>query len=467
MRMTPGQAWALALASTASLMVALDALVVSTALSTIRLDLDASIEQLEWTVNSYNLSFAVLLMTGSALGDRFGRRRLLGYGLLLFTVASAACALSPGIGWLIAARTVQGAGAALVMPLAMAVLSTAFPPEWRGRALGIFSSVTGLAVLGGPLVGGVITQGLAWQWIFWLNVPIGIVMVPLVARWIRESHGPNTRLDLGGLLLAAAASLGVAWALVRAGAAGWGSLEVVGSLLAGGVLTAAFIAWELQAPAPMLPMRLFRSAAFSAGNTMAFLQTASLFGSLFFLAQYLQIPLGYGPLDAGLRLLPWTATLFVIAPIAGALVDRIGERLLAGLGLFLQAAGFAWIALIAEPDLAYPQLIPPLVISGCGISMAMPASQNAILGAVSPADVGTASGTYNMLRQLGGVFGVALMATVFSAAGGYTDPREFTDGFSPAMTVAAVLSLIGAVAALGAATKTTAPSPQTAVEQPV
>src|SRR4051794_1695841 len=261
--------WVLILSSVASLMVALDALVVSTALSTIRLDLDASIEQLEWTVNSYNLSFAVLLMTGSALGDRFGRRRLLGYGLALFTVASAACALSPGIGWLIAARTVQGAGAALVMPLAMAVLSTAFPPERRGRALGLFSGVTGLAVLGGPLVGGVITQGLAWQWIFWLNVPIGVVMVPLVARRIQESHGPAGRLDLGGLVLAAAASLGVVWALVRADAAGWGSVEVVSSLLSGGVLTAVFIVWELRTPAPMLPMRLFRSAAFSAGNSMA------------------------------------------------------------------------------------------------------------------------------------------------------------------------------------------------------
>jgi EmrB/QacA subfamily drug resistance transporter len=466
MRMTPGQAWALALASMASLMVALDALVVSTALSTIRLDLGASIEQLEWTVNSYNLSFAVLLMTGSALGDRFGRRRLLGYGLTLFTVASAACALSPGIGWLIAARTVQGAGAALVMPLAMAVLSTAFPPQWRGRALGIFSGVTGLAVLGGPLVGGVITQGLAWQWIFWLNVPIGLVMVPLAARRIQESHGPNTSLDLGGLLLAGAASLGLVWALVRADAAGWGSLEVVSSLLAGGVLTAAFIAWELRVPVPMLPMRLFRSASFSAGNAMAFLQTASLFGSLFFLAQYLQIPLGYRPLDAGLRLLPWTATLFFVAPIAGSLVDRIGERFLAALGLLLQAAGFAWIALIAEPDLAYPHLILPLVISGCGISMAMPASQNAVLSSVSPADVGTASGTYNMLRQLGGVFGIALMATVFSATGGYTDHQAFSDGFSPAMTVAAALSLVGAVSALGTAAKTSAPSALSAVEQP-
>ncbi len=334
-------------------MTALDTLVVATSLTTIRLDLGASIEQLEWTVNAYNLSFAVLLMTAAALGDRLGRRRMFAAGVALFTLASAACALAPGAGSLIAARAVQGAGAALVMTLAMALVSSAYPPERRGSALGVFFALTGLAVASGPLVGGAVAEGLAWQWIFWLNVPLGLVVVPLALARIPESFGPDRRLDLPGLALVSGGVLGLVWALVRGNVAGWASAEVLGTAVAGAALLAAFVRWELRAPAPMLPMRFFRSRAFSAGNAAIFFAIGSLFTGVFFLAQFMQTGLGSSPLEAGLRLLPWTATLFFTAPVAGKLADRFGERAFMVAGPLLQGVGMGWIALAAGPGVAY------------------------------------------------------------------------------------------------------------------
>ena len=445
---SPAQAWALALASSASFMVVLDLLVVATALTTIRRDLGASIEQLEWTVNAYTLSFAVLLMTAAALGDRFGRRRLLAVGLGLFTAASAACALAPGVGWLIAARALQGAGAATVMPLALALLNAAFPPDRRGWAMGIFGGVTGLAALVGPVLGGAITQGIAWQWIFWLNVPIGLLAIPLVLGRIQESYGPRGALDIPGLGLGACAALGLVWGLVRGNSAGWGSPEVVAALAAGTLLAALFVARELRARLPMLPMRLFRSRAFSAGNAAIFFLNASLTGAVFFMAQFQQTTLGQGPLDAGLRLLPWGVTPFLIAARAGALADRLGERPLIVAGLLLQTAGMAWIAVIARPGLAYAAMIAPMVISGCGFAMAIPAVTKAVVSSVAPNDIGKAAGAFSTMRQLGGAFGVAILAAVFAAAGSYASARAFSDGFAPAIGVAAGLSLAGAVGGL-------------------
>src|SRR5215216_820166 len=251
--------WVLVLTAVGSLMAALDTLVVATALSTIRVDLNASIAELEWTVNAYNLSFAVLLLTGAALGDRYGRRNLYAAGLALFTAASAACALAPNAGALIAARAVQGAGAALVMPLGLALLSAAFPAEKRGAAIGIFSAITGLSVASGPLVGGAVVEGLNWEWIFWLNVPIGLVAIPLVLARMEESRGPDKSLDIRGLALITGGALGLVWGLVRGNSAGWGSGEVIAILVLGALLIAAFVAWELRAREPMLPLRLFRS----------------------------------------------------------------------------------------------------------------------------------------------------------------------------------------------------------------
>jgi EmrB/QacA subfamily drug resistance transporter len=440
--------WVLALTGVGSLMAALDTLVVSTALSTIRLELHASVEQLEWTVNAYNLSFAVLLITAAALGDRFGRRKLYATGLALFAAASAACALAPSVGWLIAARTVQGAGAALIMPLGLALLSEAFPPERRGAAIGIFSAITGLAVASGPLVGGAIVQGISWEWIFWVNVPIGLVAAPLVLVRMRESHGPRASLDTPGLALVTLGALGIVWGLVRGNQVGWGSFEVLVTLSAGVLLILGFIGRELRAREPMLPMRFFRSRAFSAGNAAIFFTFASLFGTVFFYAQLLQTALGYGPLGAGLRLLPYTATFMTVAPIAGALADRIGERPLLVGGLTLQTLGMAWLALIAKPDLAYSHMLAPFIIAGVGVSMAIPSAQNSVVGAVRNEALGKAAGVNSMMRELGGVFGIAVAVAVFAATGSYASAQAFTDGFGPAIGVSAGLAFAGALAAL-------------------
>jgi EmrB/QacA subfamily drug resistance transporter len=440
--------WVLALTAIGSLMAALDTLVVSTALSTIRLDLHASVEQLEWTVNAYNLSFAVLLITAAALGDRFGRRNLYATGLGLFAMASAACALAPSVGWLIAARTVQGAGAALIMPLGLTLLSEAFPPERRGTAIGIFSAITGLAVASGPLVGGAIVQGISWEWIFWVNVPIGLLALPLVLTQMRESHGPQAALDIRGLALVTLGALGVVWGLVRGNQAGWGSAEVLATLTAGVLLIGSFIGWELRAREPMLPMSFFRSRAFSAGNAAIFFTFASLFGTVFFYAQLLQTALGYGPLGAGLRLLPYTATFMTVAPIAGTLADRIGERPLLVGGLTLQTIGMAWLALIAKPDLAYSHMLAPFIIAGVGVSMAIPAAQNSVVGSVASEALGKAAGVNSMMRELGGVFGIALAVAVFAGTGGYASAQAFTDGFGPAVGVSAGLALAGALSAV-------------------
>ena len=442
------RSWVLALTSVASLMVALDTLVVSTALTTIRLDLGASIEQLEWTINAYNLSFGVLLLTAAAVGDRFGRRRMFATGLGVFVVMSAACALAPDVGWLIAARAGQGVGAALVVTLGLALVSAAFPPERRGSALGIYFAVTGIAVASGPSIGGAIAEGLAWQWIFWLNVPIGLAVIPFVRARIAESFGSDTALDIRGLALVTGGAFGIVWGLVRGNSAGWSSVEVLASLVAGVLLVGAFVLWELRAREPMLPMRFFRSRPFSAGNAAVFFTFAALFGGVFFFAQFMQTGLGHGPFGAGLRLLPWTATLFFVAPLAGALVDRFGERPFMAGGLLLQAAGMAWIAMIAAPNMAYIEIVPPLMVAGVGVSMAIPAAQNSVIGAVPAAAIGKAAGTNSTLRELGGVFGIAAAVAVFAGAGGYASAAAFTDGFAPAIAVSAALSLIGAGAGL-------------------
>ena len=447
-RLTPAQGWVLALTSAASLMVSLDTQVVATALPVIRLHLHASLAALEWTVNAYTLSFAVLLLTGAALGERLGRRRMLAAGVGLFTAASAACALAPDAAALVAARAVQGAGAALMLPLALALLSAAFPPQRRAWALGIFSSVTGIAVLAGPVVGGAVTQGLDWPWIFWLNVPIGLIMIPLILVRIPVAERSRASLDPVGLILAAGGALGIVWGLIRANSLGWTSPEIVAAFAAGIVFGAAFIAWELRAAQPMVPLRMFRSRPIAAGNAATFSVFALLMAMVFFMAQFLETGLGYGPLGAGLRLLPGWATLTVIAPFAGTLIHRVGERLLVAGGLIVTAAAMTWIALIAQVGLPYWQLVPPLLLAGCGVSVTIPATMSAVMTAVPSAAIGQASGTLNTLRQLGGVFGVAICAAVFAARGYYATPATFVAGFGPAMAACAGLALLGAAAGL-------------------
>jgi EmrB/QacA subfamily drug resistance transporter len=449
-RMSPrsAQRWVLALTSVAGLMVVLDALVVTTALSAIRADLDASLEALEWTVSAYVLSFAVLLMTAAGLGDRFGRRRVFTAGLWVFAAASAACALAPDVGWLIAARALQGVGAALVMPLALALLAAAFPPRLRPKALGVFTGVAGLSVGLGPLLGGAVLEGLSWPWIFWLNVPTGVVVALLVRTRMEESFGPDAALDWRGLALVTGGALALVWGLIRGNSVGWGSAEVVAALALGVLLTSAFVLWGLRAREPMLPMRLFSSRSFSVGNAGVFLLYGSALGTLFFMAQFLQTGLGFGALEAGLGLMPWGLTTFVVPPVAGRLVPGFGERPFIVAGMSLNAAALAWIALIAAPDLAYWQLVAPLIVSGAGVAMALVTTQSAALSTIPPQLIGKASGSYTTMRQLGGAFGLAVAVAVFAEAGSYASAETFSDGFGAALGAGASLSLIGAAAGL-------------------
>jgi len=439
--------WTFAITSLALFMVSLDNLVVTTALPVIRTDLGASLEQLEWTVNAYTLTFAVFLLTGAALGDRFGRRRMFSLGLAIFTLGSVAAALAPSIEALNVARAAQGVGGAIVMPLTLTLLSAAVPPEKRGLALGAWGGIGGLAIAFGPLVGGAVVEGIAWQWIFWLNVPIGLVLVPLALRRLEESHGPEGKLDLPGLALASAGLFGIVWGLVRGNGQGWTSPEIVGSLAVGAALVAAFVAWETRARTPMLPMRFFRSRTFALANTASFLMFFGMFGSIFLLAQFFQTVQGYSPFGAGLRILPWTLAPMFIAPVAGALSDRISPRLIIGTGLALQAVALAWIGLVSTPTVPYSELIGPFVVAGVGMALFFAPVANVVLSAVRPIEEGKASGANNTIRELGGVFGVAVLAAVFAHVGGYDSLESFSDGMNTAVLVGAGVVALGAIAA--------------------
>jgi EmrB/QacA subfamily drug resistance transporter len=439
--------WTLAITSIALFMVSLDNLVVTTALPVIRGELHASISQLEWTVNAYTLTFAVLLLTGAALGDRFGRRRMFVLGLLLFTGASAAAALATTATSLDAARAVQGIGGAIVTPLTLTILSSAVPAERRGLALGIWGGVGGLAVALGPLLGGAIVDGVSWHWIFWLNVPIGLVLAPLAWRRLDETTGVDRGLDLPGVALASTGLLGIVWGLVRGNGVGWTSAQIVGPIVVGVLLVAAFVVWELRASSPMLPMQFFRNRTFALTNVASLLMYFGMFGSIFLLAQFFQTVQHYSPLQSGLRILPWTAMPMIIAPIAGAVSDRIGGQRLMAAGLFLQAAGLLWIAGISSPTTPYVDLIGPFMLSGVGMALFFAPVANVVLGSVRPEQEGKASGANNAIRELGGVFGVAVLAAVFSHVGGYQTPESFAHGMTIAVYIGGSLVGVGALAA--------------------
>jgi len=440
--------WTFAIVTVALFMVVLDNLVVTTALPSIRRDLGATLEDLQWTVNAYTLTYAVLLLTGAALGDRLGRKRMFAVGLGIFTLASAAAALAPSTGALIAARAIQGAGAAIVTPLTLTLLSEAVPPGRRGLALGAWSGISGLGVALGPVIGGAVVEGISWQWIFWINVPIGLLLAPLAALRLTESVGPTKHLDLPGVALGSAGLLGLVYGLVRAQTLGWTDATILGSLIGGAVLLAAFVAWELRAPAPMLPMGFFANRAFSGTNAVSLAMYFGTFGSIFLLAQFFQTVQGYSPLEAGLRTLPWTGMPMIVAPLAGLLSDRIGSRPLMAAGLTLQAAGIAWLAAVSEPTVPYGELVPAFVLAGTGMALVFAPAANAVLNSVRPDQAGQASGATNTIREIGGVLGVAVLATVFSSAGGYASPQDFTNGLTPALWVGVGVLAFGALAAL-------------------
>ncbi|MBT2506392.1 MFS transporter [Streptomyces sp. ISL-98] len=443
-----GATWALVITSVAGFMAALDNLVVTTALPSIRKDLGGALEDLEWTVSAYTLTFAVLLMLGAALGDRFGRRRLFLVGLTVFTGASAAAALAPGIDALVAARAVQGVGAAIMMPLTLTLLTAAVPAARRGMALGIFSAVTGLAVASGPLIGGSLTEHISWQWIFWLNVPIGLVLLPLARLRLSESYAPDARLDIPGTLLVSGGLFGIVYALVNGQADGWSSAPILTGLILGSALIGGFVHHGFNNKNPMLPMRLFRNRAFFGINIASLLMFLGMFGSIFLLSQFLQSVLGYSPTEAGLRMLPWTGMPLIVAPIAGYLSDRIGGRPVVATGLALQAVGLGLFALVLGPDVSYAAQLPALILGGIGMALYFAPAASLVMSSVRPGEQGIASGANNALREVGGALGVAVLGAVFAARGGYESADTFTDGTIPALWIGAGVVGVAAVVAL-------------------
>ncbi|MFJ5221802.1 MFS transporter [Streptomyces sp. NPDC088400] len=445
--------WTLIVTGLAVFMAALDNLVVITALPAIQESLGTSLQDLEWTVNAYTLSFAVFLMAGAAAGDRFGRRRMFVVGLVVFTAASAACALADTSQQLIIARAVQGFGAAIVMPLTLTLLTVAVPPRRRALALGIWGALSGLAVALGPLIGGAVVEKISWEWIFWVNVPIGVVVLALSLWKLAESKHPESALDTVGTVLLSLGMFGVVFALVRTTEHGWTSGQVLTYLIAGVVLIAAFVLWELRTRDPMLPMRLFRNRSFSAVNSASLLMFAAMFGLVFLLTQFMQNIQGFSPLEAGVRMLPWTAMPVVVAPLTALLSARLGNRLVVAAGLLFEAVGLGWLALVTEVDIEYADQVPGLVLGGIGLGLFFAPTAEMAMNIVAPRDQGIASGANNTFRELGGVLGVAVLTSVFTSQGGYSSPQKFVDGLVPATWIGAAIAALGCVAILTAPRK--------------
>jgi EmrB/QacA subfamily drug resistance transporter len=456
--------WVLGLTSTAYFMVVLDSGVVITALPRMHHDLHASLASLQWIVNSYGIAFAAGIITAAALGDRFGRRRVFNLGLALFTLSSAGCAVAPTAADLIVARTVQGLGAAIVLPLSLTILTAAFPPQRRGLIVGVYGGLAGLAVASSPLIGGVITEGLDWHWIFWVNVPIGLLATVLATRLLPESHGARDRLDFLGVGLVTGGVVGLIWAVVRANDVGWSSPQILGPLLAGCALLLAFVGWERRVRAPMLPMRLFHNRAFAIGNVTMFFMSGATFAAAFLITQEFQFARGYSPISTGLRLLPFFATPMFISPLAGALSDRIGRRRIMVTGLTLQALGFAWVAARASLHTSWIELVLALLVAGIGISMALPTVPTAVLNAVAESEMGKASGVNFMSQRFGAVFAIAIASAVFSAYGRLGDPAAVTAGFRPALWSCVAFAALAALTSIGITARRSQAAPDTESE---
>ena len=447
-RRSRGAAWAVLITGLALFMASLDNLVVTNALPVIRVHLHAGLSGLEWIVNAYTLTFAVLLLSAAAIGERFGRRRIFVLGIAIFTGASAVAALAPSIGVLVTARAVQGAGGAMIMPLSLTLLSAAVPPERRNAALGIWGAIGGVAVAIGPLVGGAITTGWAWQYIFWINVPVGVAL-GILAWWkLAESRGHKAQLDIRGVMLVSIGLFGVVYGLVQGNSHGWSSAGVLSAFAVGAVGLAAFVWWELRIENPMLPLRLFRNRAFAAVNVTAMLFSFGMFGSIFFLSQFLQTVQGYSPLSAGLRILPWTGMIMVLAPIVGILAERWGGKRLVVPGLILQTAGLVWLALLLTPSTPYIDMVPAFILAGTGMTLFFVPLASLVLGAVPSSLEGIASGTNSAFRELGGVLGIAVLGAVFSSSGGYASPQDYVNGLTPAIWGGAAVVLLGVLTAL-------------------
>ncbi len=439
--------WILAAVGIPVFMVTLDNLVVTTALPVIRTSLGASITDLQWFVNAYTLPFAAFLLTAAALGDRIGRRRMFLAGIAVFTLASAAAAIAAEPWQLIAARAVQGLAGAAVAPLSLTLLAQAVPDRMRSAAVGIWGGISGLGVAVGPVVGGAVVEGLDWSWIFWLNVPVGVLAVVLAATVLPESRGGAVRLDPLGLVLSATGMLLLVWGVVDGPDHGWTSTRVLGMLIGGAVLIAGFVAWQFRAGTPMLPLHLFRSRGFSLVNVVALTFSAGAFGSVFLLAQFFQVVQGLSPLEAGVRTLPWTMAPMVVAPLAGIFADRLGLRNLIVAGQVSLAAGVFWIAAATTTTVDYSDLVIASVLAGIGMGLTFAPISTMALASAEENLRGVASGATNTIRELGVAVGVAVLASVFSSYGDYSSRESFVEGIVPAVMVGAAIIAVGAVVA--------------------
>lgn len=447
-RRTPPVWLAVVAASLPMFMATLDNLVMTSALPVIQADLSASVGDLSWFMNAYTLTFATFMLPAATLGDRLGRRRMMVAGIGLFTLASIAAALSTTSGALIAARAVQGVGAAAIMPLSLTLLAAAVPPAMRAAAIGIWGGVSGLGVALGPVIGGAVVEGVSWQAIFWLNVPVAVVAVPLLILAVQESRGVWQRLDVPGvLMLGGAVFLGV-WGIVHGNEDGWTDPRVLGPLVLAGALLPAYVLWARGRAYAVLPLRLFRSRSFSVANVIALFFTIGMFGTVFLLAQYLQIVEGYSPLGAGLRTLPWTAAPMVVAPIAGALAPRVGLRPLLATGLVLQTASLVWFAVLTEGGAAYSSFVPALLMAGVGMGLTFAPMATAVLEGLPESEFAVASSANSTVREFGVALGVALLTAVFLGRGGLLTPTGYDGAIGPALLVGAATVGVAAIASV-------------------
>ena len=438
---------ALVAASLPMFMATLDNLVMTSALPVIRADLGSTVSQLSWFMNAYTLAFASFMLPAATLGDRLGRRRVMIAGLSVFTLASIASALSTSSEALIAARAVQGVGAAAIMPLSLTLLASSVPERRRAMAIGIWGGVSGLGVALGPVVGGAVVEGVSWQAIFWLNIPVSLVALPLLMLAVRESRGTWQRLDpVGTALLGGAVFLGI-WGIVHGNDDGWGALGVLAPLVLAGLLVPAYLLWARGRDHAVLPLRLFASRGFSVANVIGLTFTIGMFGTVFLLAQYLQVVQGYSPLEAGLRTLPWTAAPMVVAQIAGALASRTGLRALLLVGLTLQTGSLVWFAWLTEHGSAYSAFLVPLAMAGVGMGLTFAPSATAVLQGLPDGDFATASSANSTVREFGVALGIALLTAVFLGNGGQISPEGYDGAIGPALLTGAAAVAV----ALGAA----------------
>lgn len=435
-------------ASLPMFMATLDNLVMTSALPVIQADLSASVGQLQWFLNAYTLSFATLMLAAATLGDRWGRRRVFLGGIALFTLASIASALSTTPAMLIVSRAIQGAGAAAIMPLSLTLLAGVVPAAKRAMAIGIWGGVSGLGVALGPVVGGAVVDGISWEAIFWINVPVALIAVPLALVALPESFGRTQSLDIPGIVLAGASVFLLVWAVVHGNDDGWASGTVSASFVASAVALAGFVVRQRRTASPLIPLRLFRSRSFSIANIIGVTFTLGMFGAVFLLSQYLQIVMGYTPFQAGLRTLPWTAAPMIVAPIAGILAPRLGLRTLLVSGLVLQAGSLVWMAAILGPGTSYASIVPALAMAGAGMGLTFAPSATAVLTDMAEVDHATASSTNSTIREIGVALGIAVLTAVFLGAGGSLTPTGYTDALAPALLVGAGAVAIGILAAL-------------------